>query len=99
MLASQEAGVRVEWLCVYYNGVYMVLKYLKQTAYVVIAYCSQCITGPSQVHTRLDSYLKFVFSGTLVSVHVPLQIFGLILKWKVISIQTSLECLKASQHP
>lgn len=65
MLASQEAGVRVEWLCVYYNGVYMVLKYSQQTAYVVTAYCSKCIIGPSQVQTCLESYLKFVFSGTL----------------------------------
>lgn len=69
-----------------------------QAAFIITACCCKCITGPSQAQTRLESYLKFVFSGTLVSFHVTLQIYGLILKEKMIPIQTSLECLKASQH-
>lgn len=84
-------------MAVVYNFVYMILKYSEQAAFIS-AYCCSCITGPSQVQTCLESYLKFVFSGTLVSFHVTLQIYGLILKWKMISIQTSIQCLKASQH-
>lgn len=49
MLASQEAAVQVEWLCVSYNGVPMVLQYSQQTTYMVIAHCPECVTGPSQV--------------------------------------------------
>lgn len=85
-------------MAVVYNFTYMVLKHPQQVAFIITAYCYRYITGPSQVQTCLESYLKFVFSGILVSFHVTLQIYGLILKWKMISIQTSLECLKASQH-
>lgn len=83
------------WL---FNFEYDLFKCSWKAAFRKNAYYSKCTPGPFQIQTCLESCLKFLCTGAQGSFHATVQMYGLILKWKMISIWTSLECLKAIHH-
>lgn len=90
--------MRVGYDSVVFSFTYELFKCSWKAAFEVNAYYSKCTIGPFQIQTCLESCLKIVCSSTQASFHATLQIYWLILKRKMISIWTSLECLKAIQH-